>query len=212
MDVFALPIAWNRRARSLKPGIDETLRHFLDSWIGMTSDPALILDSIVQIPVLGREMVLLADVRDLDLQLTFPRHRKSNRVPGAVLRQARAAQCVSQAAFIVQPLGFRDCALVSGRRAMSFPPATQRQTPGMKPSGLVRFTGRHEEGTGQGAAPCRLARRFRMSKHCTQRGPLSPVHVKRSRPGVPCRARCVVISVFGRLRRSESRTWTESQC
>ena len=115
----------------------------------MCDSPPGVLDSVLQIPMFCRKVILLANVDQLDKRFVFARYRKTNRIPRPVDWKARTGGGVSEAAFVLQLLWLRNHAVVARSRAVAVPASSQRQTRRMEPGSFLSFMGRNEERTSQ---------------------------------------------------------------
>src|SRR6201993_171307 len=115
----------------------------------MCDHPLGVLHSVLQISVFCRKMTLLAHVDQLDQGFVFVRHGESNRVPWTVCGKARTARRISETAFFLQSLCFRNHPVIPWSRAVALPAAAQGQPRSVEPHSILCFVGRHEKRTSQ---------------------------------------------------------------
>ena len=113
----------------------------------------MLLDAIkIELPVLDRSMLQLANIPDRDLVRAGMRDRKTNRVPIALTRKMRTSSGISQIAEIVKG-GVRWGSFLPRRGAATAPTRSQRQAQRMEPGAVVHNLPRHKIGTGQALSP-----------------------------------------------------------
>lgn len=166
-----------RRTFSLQPGLKKTFRLLLNTRIGVCDSPLHIPDSVLQVPMFCRKVILLANVHQLDHRFAFARHGKTNRIPGSLHRKTRAGRGISETAFILQLVCLRNHAVVARSSTVAMPALSQGQTRWMEPDRILSFVGRHEERTSQVRLLANFAVWLGMTSHCTQREVASPAQV-----------------------------------
>lgn len=196
-----------RRTFSLQPGLEKTFRFLLNTRIGVCDRPLRVLDSVLQIPMFCRKVILLANVDQLDHGFAFARYSKTNCIPRALHRKTRTGRGVSETAFILQLVCVGNHAVVARRSTVTMPAPSQGQARWMEPDSILSFVGRHEKRTSQVRLLANFAAWLGMSSHCTQRAVASPAQV-----GVRTAARRTRLCSNLIRKRRGPRTWIALRC
>ena len=148
----------------------EALRHLLHSDIGVTLQPAYTTMVKTQAAMLDGPVRALTNIAELDyvasplvrgvmaaalvsISVLLSRDSKAHRVPCALWRQAGAICCVSEIAELLERFSLRNLAFMARRRAMTTPPASERQAGRMRPGAILQLFHRHEKRTRHLARP-----------------------------------------------------------
>lgn len=115
-----------------KPRIEEAFRHFLNSYVFMGTQPAIVDHAVFETAMLGRQVIPLTHIGQANARLMLARNRKPDSIPFPFLRQSRAIAGVSEIAMVKLVSG-RDCSVRTRSRAIPIPARSERQAGRMNP-------------------------------------------------------------------------------